>query len=1680
MTRGQRIAIRAGILGGSVLLVLMLGLLVLTQTDWGRERVRGFAVTRLDAALDGHVSVGRLSGNLLRRWRLADVTIVDSEGRPFIAADTVATRFSLRGLIRRRIELHDVELIRARVVLDQPPGERWNYVRILPESDPDPTRRGWGDWIRLDDVVIVGSRITIQSEWKPDPELPAADRARKIADALDGDGRANIQEVPGGYQNVMDFRQITARLEEVVLADPDTDRMVVDVAALRAIAQPFRPPLADVRALEGRFYISNDSIWFQDVRARLPGSRLVAAGAYHLESADLILRMNGDPAALPDLRWLYPALPEEGGGQVRLSVHRRQAATRILAEDMDLRVGDGSLAGDLRLVVGDTFRILPTEVRFADLDSRPVDRMIPGLELPVHGVLDGRLALRGNPASMQVEADVSVRHAATGRSRVTAEGVVALTDPVRFTGLHLAFRPLRTDLVRGHVPRLPRGAAITGQTTLDGPLNGPLQLDADLIMDDPATGRSRVMASGGLDPRPPGLRFANLDLQFQPLRADLVRPEVPQLPAGATIAGRLRLDGPTTGVLGVDGDLTLRDPITGESRVAGAGGVRLGGDLAFQDLDLRLAPLQVAALRLFQPDLPLAGTLTGTARLDGRPGGRMAVSGDLVHLEGDQRSNVAGSVTLLPDGPTRVDVQLRPLSLNVAGRFVPGAGLVGQVHGHLRAAGDPADLSVRADLTVAGGGEIQLEGRLDLAGSEPAYDLTARTRAFDLAAVTVHAPAATDLTGIMAAHGRGMDPATMQTGIRADLSGSSAGDLAADEVRLRAGVAEGLARVDSSTVRLGPLVAWADGEFGLVGWRDGELRYRVHLDELAGVAPVLPPADTGVVGLRPPVRRAALEEARAAARQAERRRLVEAIATGRTPPPPAVPFDTLALAGIPRDSVAGRLDAVGVLRGNVQIFDILGRVEVDELVIQGHRVGRGQAEYTWIRRGVARPIIELDAEAERLVIEGFALDSATAQIRHRGDREGSGQAVLAAWQDDDTDYHADVEFTLALDRGELLLHDLDMRFDTLVWESVRPGAVRWNGDGVEVAGLELVSDQGGRIYVHGRLPVDGNGDLHLVMREVELAHLGLILQDDSRITGRISLEGRMEGTLQVPRFEGVGTVVDAGRNGRSVPDARLAVTYGARELTVQAELFEEAGRTFAIAEATVPIDLALADRAGSRLLDGPITVDVTADSLPLDGVGALTDELQDVRGVAAGELSVRGALDSPEIAGQVTVRDAEFRLTATGVRYRDVAGTFSLSGSELVVDSLVARAGGPLRASGTVDLGTPDRPGFDLTVVAENAWAMNTRDVQLRIDADLEIAGPFDRVAITGQARTRRGVIYVPETRGKAVVTLDDPALLQELEGRLLAAAEELIDAPSPLLANLEVDVDLFIEPDTWIRSTDYNVEVYTPPDLGPLRVELDQAAGRLTLEGTVNSDRGQYTFMGRRFVVTRGAATFIGTTEIDPLIQVTAEHEVQLPGREDFSIRVILGGTLLRPTLTVESNARPPIPDTDIFTYIALGRSADALLQQQQSGLSGAGDQTGDLVGNVAGLATMQMSALAANTLLDEFESDMARELGLDVLNISPADLPTELFTGRFEDLLRGTEIEAGRYLGPRFFTAVQFRPTTQVRPGATVEYSTPAGYRWTTSFVPRFLSSEPTLRESEPLRASIFGVFMFREWRF
>ena len=1530
-------------------------------------------------------------------------------------------------------------------------------------------------------------------------------------------------------------------------ADPDSASRIVDVDSLRMIALPFRPPAADIRDLRGRLVIGADTIGFDAVEIELPSSTLRLDGNYAFGGhAGVALRIRGAPLSLPDLRFLRPSLPS-GGGEADFTIGRTADATRLTARHLDLEVEGATLAGSADVETGPTgIKVRRSDLAFAELDTKVVERLVPELRLPVDGVLGGRLKASGEADDLVVDGSADVRERSGAISRVTAQGRV-LDGPEGFVAdqLRLRFSPLRLTLLRQAGAELPVGGWLTGSATLDGPLAGLLTVDADLAHDDPASGRSHLRArggvrvTGGLEARRLALTFdplqsrlvklampsfalggtlrgratltgtpsrlaldadviheqagmgrsrvlavgavqtggglfaRGLRLRFDPLQGDVVRALAPSLPLTGAVIGRVTLSGPLQGRFTVDADLTHAEAGTGTSHLLAVGDMRVQGGFEASGLRLRMDPLQIALVRVLQPTFKPDGVLTGTITLNGVPTLGITAALAVTHAGSTGTSTLTGDATLTVDRDLRAfDLALNasPLALATFGLYAPAAGLRGSVSGPIAARGTPAAATIRAALDVAGVGRIMASGRVGL-GPTAEYDLRADVAAFDAGSVSSRLPT-TALTGALAARGIGTDPATARAVVEASLVDSRVeGTPTVDSTRLQTRIADGLVTFDVAELRLATGSADLEGSFGLVAGRSGELRYRVRADSLAqfrGYAV----ASSEVVVPRPMPRLRALGRARADSARAADQAVVAAVATGRRTGA-APTLDTLPT--LRRDSISGSIDAEGTLVGNLTEFDARGTATLDRFVWNGTALGTGKIEYAVLDAPTSRLSVELDAELADVRAAGFAFDSTSAVVLHQGARrEGSGHMELAVFQDQSRDYRLTTDYTLALDRQEVLLNEMVMRFDSTVWSSTRPGAVRWAGSGVELDDIDLTSDRGGHIFADGRLPTEGSGDLRLDIDSLQIADLAALLQDTLDTRGLLSIEGTFRGTTGAPIIAGTIALDSASSGGRSIPALRGTFDYADARFTTHVEAVEGA-RVLLIADGVLPLDLAFTGVTGPRFRDGPVSLDIEVDSFPLQSLPQLNAHVEDLAGRVRGEVTVRGTRAEPELGGYLTLVGGSALLPEGGLHLTDAAGSFRLSGDELLVDSLVARSGpGRVEVEGKVLLASLTEPELDLSVTATDALLIANELGEVEGDAFLVLGGTFEAMRVTGELNIEQGVIEIPEPQSSQRATrLDDPQLAGVYEGLGVPLAMR----PSNfLLDHTDLDVRVRIARDIWLRNTVMNVEVYTPEEADPLRISVDRVAHRFMLEGVINADRGDYSFAGREFKLTTGSVTFLAEAP-DPMLQLSARHEVPRRTREALVILVSVGGTLAQPKVSLSSNVEPKIPESDLLSYLAFGRESSSLRTREGSGV------VGDALGGLGVLAEQQLAGLGLSAVTQAFVSNLeseGMEAGLDVFRVRPRAVPDELnFTSYFQNLLRTIDIEAGEYIGSRLFVAARGAVNGGV-PGLRAEYITPRGFSWITSWESRFFAPVPTLDELTAQRVRVLGSFITWQRRF
>jgi hypothetical protein len=1509
----------------ALMAIAFVGTLVLTRTDWGRERVRRFVVDWFGGMLNGSITVGSVRGNLLRGATIESFAIRDTAGHPFVAAERVTARFSLWELLTKKIDLHDVHLERPLIVLDRPAGGKWNYQRIFPSSDttkPRSVRRKGFPWIVLHNLTIADGRFIIRTPWKPDTTLSRAAQDSSIRDALSGANRLLVVRSGTGFQKVIELREVDARSPLLRITQPGFKDRLANIASLQMVALPFREPAAVVRNAVGNLRFNNDSLWWMGLAVQMPGSSLRGSGRYGFTTGDLTIQATARPAALADFRFVFPRFPSSGGGPLEFQIEWRGTTEEYYVRNADVRTQGARLRGKFAISFADTFAIHDTDFRFENVSTKLVEQLVVDFHSPRRGTMDGHVTILGGRNAMRLA-----------------------------------------------------------------------------------------------------------------------------------------------------GNLAFHDQTAGTSHMSGGGMIGfVRNDMRLRDLRLHVDPLQVALLKALAPDFgeairPIGGVLTGDVTINGSTQTSLAIVSSVSHRDRGGLSRFSGRANVRLAGTNTVDVDMRvePLALAEVGLLAPDLGLRGVATGRIQLSGPFHNLRIATSLRVPGGGTVAANGRIDVEGPRKSYDLRGSLRNVDLNATIASAPK-TILTAELQARGTGFGLATMNGAIAGNFSTSTWNGVTADSGVVQVAISNGLARVERLLVLGSSTRIVAEGSFGLVAGRSGELRYSVQIDSLNKYNRWIPGSDApGVVRPRSALVARAMERAREDSARIARATEVERAATGR-------PMQTVRPnlpPSLARNALSGSIYAAGVLRGNIKDFDTRGRLTADDVIARGNSIGALRAEYAWTNARTSNSQIAVAMEGRDISVKGFAFDTLEGRLSYK---RPTGQLQLAVRQGDRRDYSVNGSFVVG-SRREVRVQTLALRMDTTVWRLARQATLHWHPSGMELHDVELRSNKGGMIYANGMLPTEGNANIVLDIQNFQVADVSTFVQSDFPLRGILTARGRLQGTMRDPHFTGAAGLVNGNYNGSLIPDFQATFSYADGSLTAHAEALRVGNAPALVADGVIPINLAFGV-TGPRLLERPMRIVMSGDSLPLDILPAFTDAVEQIRGKAAGTFSMGGTLKRPTFAGAIMWTNGAMRIVPTGMLVEGINASIRMARDTVWVDSIAGRSGrGPVRLAGRMYVGNWRDPVFDLHLAGTGTEVLDNDRGRLDADLGLSLTGPFRGAYLAGAVHIRQGVGYIPESSRKMLVNPGDPAVFATMDSSIIND-RELFPTSNPLLEKLRIDVDFTVNRNTWARSRDANIEIFTEE---PVRVKRE--ADALALTGLISTERGEYSFLSKRFEIKRGSATFVGGPELNPLLQATGEYEVALAGRPNFNIRVLIGGTLQRLKLTLESDAQPPISQSDLLSYLAFGQSSTSLLQLEGSGLTGA-TATGDLIGVGAYLATQRMAAVALGVMADEMEGEATKGLGADVFNITPADVPTEL--GAVGNFLQSTRVEAGKYLSPYFFMALQTQLQLRQWPGMRAQYRTPKGWRYEASIESRYLLQPPSLQIQPVPAVTSFGAFIIREWRF
>jgi translocation and assembly module TamB len=1366
-------------------------------------------------------------------------------------------------------------------------------------------------------------------------------------------------------------------------------------------------------AVDGRVTIGSlsGSLWrtadLRDVELATPDGRPVIRIAHARVTYSLPDILRGR-YVLSHVSLERPTVTLEEGADGHLTIEhlfrtlepRRPGGSRALVALRDVRLVDGTVIVRGRAAPdGD-----PPEVRFTKLDldasrvrgSHPdssgvvVDlrKLSVSVSQPAVRLADatGRVVIEGD--SVRFDLARVALPGTSGRARgVVRWGAGASNGRAKLELVADLPRASFADF-RWAVPGLPEqggGRTAVRLRMLPGGVDEFTFRDADL-----GSGRTHVRGSLALVlGEKAGARIDSLTVDLAPLDLALLTPFLGPPPVDGTVSGRLRAEGwPAS--LRVAADLALTDegvaghPVT---RVAGSGFVTVGAPagIAFHGFSLTGSDVALGTIEKLAPSVTLRGRLALSGKLDG-PWRDASFVGTLRHDDGGGPgavSSARGTAHLTLGDTVRVaaDLVADSLSLDDLARSYPAIPVRGALAGPVKLNGPVTGLAVEAALSGRGGG-LHLRGTVGAGDSAVIVRLSGSLDSLDLAGRLAGAPRSrlvgewrTDLVVPTA------DTTAAPTGtLGVTLDGSRFAGVEITRAGLTVALTPQRVGIDTLYLQQPGFDLAASGALGFKDQAPGQVSFALRADTLELMQPLVSWA-SGLAG---------------------------------------------GDSGAPRLELAGAGRAQGRVTGTLDVWEVQGNVGADSAALGSLAVRNGRVSGA-LRRTARGLAYALRAGADTLQL---------------GDLRYAGVEATATGPFDSLDVHVGAGFAF----GSSLRLGFALTADSAGWTAhlgegtlILPGRV-WTLVGrprlvvthhaVAVDTLELRAEGGGRVLAAGRVPDAGSGDLVLSADSVPLADLyALVEADTAGVGGQVNASVRLRGSAGDPTITAAASVVGGRFGDFRAPLLDATADYAAKRLTFRGGLRSEREQVLT-ASGSLPLDLSLTTVAQRQLPDS-LRIRVQADSVDLGVLDALTALVRDVHGQLSADIQVRGTWDRPALEGSAQVSGGAATIPALGVRYTGIEARMALGGDRLTVEEARLKGGtGTLAVGGDVQFEVLTHPVLNLTLTARNFAAFNQRDfAALTASGALRLTGPVVGATLRGRMTADAGFLAFADLVEKRIVNLDDPEFRAVVDSSLARAANLAPGVKNVFLDSLRIDgLTVTMGPDVWLRSHEANIQL--AGDFTVAR-QVESGSIRYRLDGELRAVRGTYRLTvgptSKEFRVTRGTVRFFGTPDLNPVLDIVAEHRVRAVQGSDLVARAVIGGTLLVPRLSLESDQRPPLSETEIVSYLLFGRPSFDLTSG--GGTTGSSSEQAILQGALVGLA---------GALSGELEQTLVADLGLplDYVAIRPGG-------GSVGDIFTSTRVEAGTQIGERTFLTlnaglcqVSRGSASQPLLGASVEY--------------------------------------------
>src|SRR5215469_7604959 len=304
-------------------------------------------------------------------------------------------------------------------------------------------------------------------------------------------------------------------------------------------------------------------------------------------------------------------------------------------------------------------------------------------------------------------------------------------------------------------------------------------------------------------------------------------------------------------------------------------------------------------------------------------------------------------------------------------------------------------------------------------------------------------------------------------------------------------------------------------------------------------------------------------------------------------------------------------------------------------------------------------------------------------------------------------------------------------------------------------------------------------------------------------------------------------------------------------------------------------------------------------------------------GVVTVDASVGGTVSRPVTQGRVDINNGSIAYIDLPSALSDINGSLQFDQNRLQIQTLTAHTGGGLVTFGGYATSYNRQLNFDLRVEGQGVRLRYPPGISSTADAQLHWVGSNVASTLSGDITVNRLSIA--------------PGF--DFAGAL-GSQQAALPQTNPLLNRIRLDVHIVTAPGLDLQTASVRLS-------GDADLRLRGTAAKPVVLGRADIREGEVFFNGAKYRLERGSVTFANPAVTTPILDLQASTRIR-----DYDVTLSITGDPSKPSgLHVTYRSEPPLPEADIITLLALGRTQEEAAQLQQSGQSSIGQEASNAI---------------------------------------------------------------------------------------------------------------------------------------